>query len=60
MRGVVLQQVGVGLQVARCVDSNEVEFILQTQFIDCTQGATTDTTETIDSDINSHGKSPCI
>jgi hypothetical protein len=45
VRGVVLQQVGVRCQIAGGVDGDDVEFILQTLFVNGAQRAATDTTK---------------
>jgi len=55
VRGVVLQQVGVGRQVAGGVDRDDVEFVLQALLVDGTQRAATDTTKTVDCNLDSHG-----
>jgi hypothetical protein len=54
VRGVVLEQVGVGRQVAGRVDGDDVEFVLQALLPDRAQGAATDTTKTVNSNLDSH------
>jgi hypothetical protein len=56
--GVVLEQVGVGGQIAGGVDGDDFEFVLQALLVDGAQRAATDTTETVDCNLDSHESSP--
>ena len=60
VRRVVLQQVGVGRQVAGGVDGDDVELALQPLLVNGAQRAATDTTETVDCNLDSHGSSSSL
>jgi hypothetical protein len=51
--------VGVGGQIAGGVDGDHFELVLQALLVDGAQRAATDTTETVDGDLDAHRlKSP--
>src|SRR5690606_1413627 len=52
--GVVPEQVGVGGQIAGGVDGDHFKLVLQALLVDGAQRAATDTTETVDGDLDAH------
>src|SRR5690606_37116266 len=55
VRGVVLEQVRVGLRVAQVVDGDELQVVLPAAFVVRAQDVAADAAEAVDGDLEGHG-----